>query len=206
MLEEVESYVYDKYIKGMVVEDNGVKKIFKEDLEKLNLSPHEENFIMYLIRKQKIEVTEEKITRADRSPYVRDNNYGDIQGYGLQKVDEPVMSKIEYSPANEKSFEDYSELDEYLETRFIPTYVLLKQRKNANGEIEHFPSIRLHHIMALRLSEAELEHVMNYLKEKNIRVGGKDSTLDGEFENYDYVTTYKERALPLSVPSDVNMQ
>ena len=206
MLEEVESYVYDKYIKGMIVEDNGVKKIFKEDLEKLNLSPHEENFIMYLIRKQKIEVTEEKITRADRSPYVRDNNYGDIQGYGLQKMDEPVMSKIEYSPANEKSFEDYSELDEYLETRFIPTYVLLKQRKNANGEIEHFPSIRLHHIMALKLSEAELEHVMNYLKEKNIRVGGKDSTLDGEFENYDYVTTYKERALPLSVPSDVNMQ
>ena len=33
MLEEVELYVYDKYIKGMVVEDNGVKKIPKEELE-----------------------------------------------------------------------------------------------------------------------------------------------------------------------------
>lgn len=206
MLEEVELYVYDKYIKGMIVEDNGVKKIPKEELEKLKLSPHEKNFIMYIINKQKIKVTEEKITRADRSPYVRDNNYGYIQTYDLQKMDEPVMSKIEHTPTNEKVFEDYNELDEYLETRFIPTYVLLKQRKNANGEIEHFPSIRLQHIMALKLSEAELEHVMNYLKEKNIRVGGKGATLDKEFENYDYVTTYKESALPLSVPSNVTLQ
>lgn len=206
MLEEIELYVYDKYIKGIVVEDNGVKKIPKEELEKLKLSPHEKNFIIYIINKQKIKVTEEKITRSDRSPYVRDNNYGDIQAHDLQKMDEPVMSKIEYTPANEKAFEDYSELDEYLETRFIPTYVLLKQRKNANGEIEHFPSIRLHHIMALKLSEAELEHVMNYLKEKNIRVGGKGATLDKEFDNYDYVTTYKESALPLSVPSNVTLQ
>lgn len=121
-------------------------------------------------------------------------------------MDEPVMSKIEHTPTNEKAFEDYNELDEYLETRFIPTYVLLKQRKNANGEIEHFPSIRLQHIMALKLSEAELEHVMNYLKEKNIRVGGKGATLDKEFENYDYVITYKESALPLSVPSNVTLQ
>lgn len=206
MLEEVESYVYDKYIKGMVVEENGRKKISKEELEKLKLSPHEKNFIMYIINKKKIKVTEEKITKVDRSPYVRDNNYGNIQANELQKMDEPVMSKIEYSSTNGKVFEDYKELDEYLETRFIPTYVLLKQRKNSNGEIEQFPSIRLHHIMALKLSEAELEHVMSYLKEKNIHVGGKGATLDGEFENYDYVTTYKESALPLSVSTNVTLQ
>jgi len=206
MLEEVELYVYDKYIKGMVVDENGVKKISREELDKLKLSPHEKNFIMYIINKQKIKVTGEKITRTDRSPCVRDNNYGDIQAHDLQKMDEPVTSKIQYSPTNEKVFEDYKGLDEYLETRFIPTYVLLKQRKNANGKIDHFPSIRLHHIMALKLSEAELEHVMNYLKEKNIRVGGKGATLDGEFNNYDYVTTYKESALPLSVPSNVTLE
>lgn len=148
----------------------------------------------------------EKITRADRSPYVRDNNYGDIQANEMQKLDEPVMAKIDYSETNEKIYEDYKDLDEYLETRFIPTYVLLKQRKNEYGEIEYFPSIRLHHIMALRLSEVELEHVMNYLKEKNIRVGGTDVTLDSEFDNYDYVTTYKKSALPLSVPADVTLQ
>ncbi len=206
MLEEIELYVYDKFIKNIVVEENGIKKISKEDLEKLKLSPHEKNFIMYIINKQKIKVTQEKITRADRSPYVRDNNYGDIQAHDLQKMDEPVMSKIKFSPTNEKVFENYSELDKYLETRFIPTYVLLKQRKNQNGEIEHFLSIRLHHITALRLSEAEFEHAMNYLKEKNIRVGGKDSTLDGEFDNYDYVSTYKASALPLSVPADITLK
>lgn len=148
----------------------------------------------------------EKITRTDRSPYVRDNNYGDIQANEMQKLDEPVMAKIDYSETNDKIYEDYQKLDEYLETRFIPTYVLLKQRKNNYGEIEYFPSIRLHHIMALRLSEAELEHVMNYLKEKNIRVGGRGVTLDSEFDNYDYVNTYKDSALPLSVPSNVTLQ
>lgn len=206
MLEEVELYVYEKYIKGMVFEDNGKKKISKEELDELKLSPHEKNFIMYIINKQKIKVTEEKITRVDRSPYVRDNNYGDIKSNELQTKDEPVMAKVEYSEANDKIYEDYKELDEYLETRFIPNYVLLKRKKNDNGEVENFPSIRLHHIMALRLSEAELEHVMNYLKERNIRVGGKGATLDKEFENYDYVTTYKESALPLSVPANVTIK
>lgn len=64
MLEEVESYVYDKYIKEMVVEENGVKKISKEYLEKLQLSLQEKNFIMYIINKQKIKVTSDKITRT----------------------------------------------------------------------------------------------------------------------------------------------
>lgn len=206
MLEEVELYVYDKYIKGMVVEENGVKKVAIEDLDELKLSPNEKSFVMHIISKRGINITEEKIKRENRSPYVRDNNYGDIQAHDLQKIDEPIMSKIEYTPANEKLFEDYSELDEYLETRFIPTYVLLKQRNKENGEIEHFLSIRLHHIMALKLSEAELEHVMNYLKEKNIRIGGKGATLDKEFDNYDYVTTYKESALPLSVSSNITLE
>ena len=206
MLEEIELHVYEKFIKKIVVEIDGVEKISREDLDKLELTPHEKNFIMYIINKRKIKIIDKKITQADRSPFVRDNNYGDIKGNDLQGLDEQVMSKIEYSPANDKVFEDYKELDEYLEKRFIPAYVLLKKRKNSEGELERFPSIRLHHIMALKLSEAELEHVMNYLKEKNIRVGGKGATLDGEFENYDYVTTYKESALPLSVSSSVTLQ
>ena len=166
MLEEVELYVYEKYIKKLVIEEDGKKRIPVEEFEQLKLSAHEKNFIMYILNKQKIKVKGDKITREDRSPFVRDNNYGDIQTNELQKMDEPVMSQIEYSPANEKVYEEYQELDEYLETRFIPTYVVLKQKKNTAGEIEYFPSIRLQHIMALKLSEAELEHVMNYLNEK----------------------------------------
>lgn len=206
MLEEVEVYVYDRYIKKMVIEEDGVKKIFKEELDKLNLSLQEKNFIVYIINKNNIKLCNEKIKKEDRSSYVRDNDYGDIKGHGLEKLDEPVMSKIEYSSSNDKVYEDYSELDEYLETRFIPTYISLKKRKNAEGELEYFTSIGLYHIVALKLSEAEFEHVMNYLKERNIRVGGKDSTLDGEFKNYDYKTTYKEKALPLSVPTSITLQ
>lgn len=206
MLNEIELYVYENYIKNIIIEEKGVKKILEEEIEKLKLSAHEKEFVMHIINRQNIEVIKEKITKDQRSPYVRDNNYGDIKTNGLQKIDEPVTSKIDYSEANEKIFENYDELDEYLEKRFIPTYVILKKGKKIDGETERFPSIRLHHIMALKLSEAELEHVMDYLKKKNIRVGGKGSTLDGFFENYDYVTTYKESALPLSIPADETLQ
>ena len=54
------------------------------------------------VNKKKIKVTDEQITRADRSPYVRDNNYGEIKGNDLQRMDTPV-------------FGDYKQLDEYLE-------------------------------------------------------------------------------------------
>ena len=91
MLEEVDAYLYDKYIKGLVIEENGVKKISKEELDKLQLSPNERNLIIYIINKKKIELIEEKITKEDRSPYVRDNNYGEIQTFELQKNDEPNM-------------------------------------------------------------------------------------------------------------------
>ena len=60
--------------------------------------------------------------------------------------------------------------------------------------------------MALKLSEDELEHVMEYLNQHNIRVGGKGATLDGEFENYDYVTTYKESKLPLNLPPEETLK
>lgn len=206
MLKELESYAFDKYIKKIIKEEEGQKSIPKEEIEKLNLTPQEENFIISIIKKEKIQITEKKITKEDRSPYVRDNNYGDIQAYNLQKLDAPVMSEIEYSPSNDIKFENYEELDRYLETRFIPSYVLFKENPKNKGEFEKYPIIRLHHITALKLSEAEYAHVMGYLEQNNIRVRGRGSTLDGEFNNYDYVTTYKERALPLRVPNDVTLQ
>ena len=70
MLEKVESYVYDKYIKKFVVVENGVRKISKEKLESLKLSQPEKSFIMYIIEKKRIKLTDEKITNTNRSPYV----------------------------------------------------------------------------------------------------------------------------------------
>lgn len=206
MFEGIELYIYNKYIKNMIIEENGEKKISKNDLDKLILTSQEKNFIMYIINKHKIKIVNENITKIDRSQYVKDNNYGDIITHGMQQIDEQVMSNITYSPSGERTYEDYSKLDEYLETRFIPTYVTLKRRKKENRNFEYFLSISLHHIMALKLSEVEVEHVINYLKEKKINVSGKGSTLDGEFDSYYYVTTYKESALPLNISSDDTMK
>ncbi len=201
-----ETYVLETYINKIMFEENGVKKVLKSDLDKLLLTPQERNFTMYILNKLKIKTVASKITKNDRSPYVRDNNYGDISSNELEKIDEPVMSTINYSETTEKIHEDYTKLDEYLENRFIPTYVLMKKRKNASGKIEYYQSIRLYHITALRLSEAELKHVMEYLNSKNIRVGGRGSTFDSEFENYDFVSTYKSSELPKTVPPEVTLQ
>lgn len=206
MLEKLEEYIFEKCIKKLIYEENGEKKISREKLDKLNLTAEEGKLIMDAINKQKIKIVNEMITRKDRSPYISDNNYGYIEANNLQEVDKQVKSRIEYSKAGEKIFEDYKKLDKYLEKAFIPIYVKRKQRKNKDGEKEFYLSIKLSMILKLKLSEAEFEHVMNYLKEKNIKVSGKDAMLSGEFENYYCVNLPKSDKLPLSIPSDITLQ
>ena len=40
------------------------------------------------------------------------------------------------------------------------------------------------------------------IEEKDVRVGGMDSTLDSEFSNYDYITTYKSTPLPETLTAE----
>lgn len=206
MLESKEEYIFEKCIKKLMFEENGEKKISREKLDKLNLTEEERKFIMYVINKQQIKVVDEMITRKDRSSYIGDNNYGYIEANNLQEVDQQVKSKIEYSSSGERIFEDYKELDKYLEKTFIPSHVIRKQRKNKDGEKENYLSVKLSMILKLKLSEAEFEHVMNYLKERNIQVSGKDAMLSGEFDNYDCVNLPKPDKLPLSAPSNIILQ
>ena len=206
MLESKEEYIFEKCIKKLMFEENGEKKISREKLDKLNLTEEERKLIMYVINKQQIKVVEEMITRKDRSPYIGNNNYGYIEANNLQEVDQQVKSKIEYSSSGERIFEDYKKLDKYLEKTFIPSHVIRKQRKNKDGEKENYLSVKLSMILKLKLSEAEFEHVMNYLKERNIQVSGKDAMLSGEFDNYDCVNLPKPDKLPLSAPSNIILQ
>lgn len=206
MLENKEKYIFEKCIKKLIYEENGEKKISREKLDKLNLTEEERKFIMYVINKQQIKVVDEMITRKDRSSYIGDNNYGYIEANNLQEVDQQVKSKIEYSSSGERIFEDYKELDKYLENTFIPSYVIRKQRKNKDGEKENYLSVKLSMILKLKLSEAEFEHVMNYLKERNIQVSGKDAMLSGEFDNYDCVNLPRLDKLPPSIPSNITFQ
>jgi len=206
MYGDVEKKVYEEFIKPITFSDNGVIKIQKNDFDKIKLFPTERNFILHILNDKKIKVVGEHIKREERSKFVRDNNYGSIKTNELEKIDDPYFSNLEYSESNEKIYEDYSKLDEYLETRFIPAYTLVKKRVNKKGEEEFYQSISFNHISALRLNEDEFNHVMNYLKEKNIRVAGTASTIDGEFENYDYITNYKSSALPPSVNKSINLE
>ena len=75
------------------------------------------------------------------------------------------------------------ELERYLEEEFIPRYVELKKDKEDPEEM--FPHLQLHRIQKLNLSEEDFKEVMNYLSERGIHVSGRDTAIEGEFENYD---------------------
>ena len=206
MLEGLELYAYKEYVKPLIIEDNGEQILKEESLEKLQLTKQEKEFITYIINKLKIRIIPKEITQKDRSRLVGNTDYGDIEGHDLGALDKSKTGTVAYSPAGEKIFENYEDLDQFLEKKFIPTYIVLKSKKNANGEVVRFPSIRLNNITALKLSEDEFKHTINFLKEQNIRVGGKNSTLAGEFDNYDYMSTYKDGALPKSVSKDITTE
>ena len=168
-----EKKIYDKYIKEIVVEKNGIKKIFREDLEKLKVSQKEKYVIMFIIDKKKIKVIEKNNEREDKSSFARSNAI----------------------------FKDYKELDIYLKTEFIPNHVLLRQREDYTGKKEDFLLIELHHIMALKLSEAEIQYVINYLDKKGIYICDINDTVDYDVEKFDYVTIYKNSKLSLPISS-----
>ena len=61
---------------------------------------------------------------------------------------------------------------------------------------EPYPSVQLNKLVDLKLNEKEFEHAINYLSTLGIRVGGLSVDLDGEFDNYDYISTYYTAVLP----------
>lgn len=150
---------------------------------------------------------EEKITKDDRSPLVRDLDYGAITSIEENKNDVPVYSDIEYTKNNDKIREDYSRLDRMLEKDFIPKYIKIKKKMDKiTGDIEVFASIALFQIQRLKLSEDEIKYVIDFLGKRDIQVFGKNSTLDSEFENYTYMNNYKHSKLPDTVDWDVQLK
>ena len=128
---------------------------------------------MFIIDKKKIKVIEKNNEREDKSSFARSNAI----------------------------FKDYKELDIYLKTEFIPNHVLLRQREDYTGKKEDFLLIELHHIMALKLSEAEIQYVINYLDKKGIYICDINDTVDYDVEKFDYVTIYKNSKLSLPISS-----
>lgn len=117
------------------------------------------------------------------------------------RQDQPLMSTIEYGTNGEIIRADYTKLDKFLDEYFIPKYCVLNKVKNSQTrEITICSSIYAYRIQALvkngKISEQEVNHIMEYLEEKNIRVSSIAYSYDEDFSNFVNSSTYKNSALP----------
>ena len=117
MLNEKELQIFDKYLKGIIYEENGNKKVFKENLDKLKIFHSDKNLILNIMKKLKIRIVDKKVIKLKKDSSVKNNNYGMVEANGLQEFDKAVIAKIDYSAAGEKIYEDYTALDDYLENK-----------------------------------------------------------------------------------------
>ena len=191
---KVEEYIYNQIILPLVKDG----KVTEQDLDSQGFSFEEKKLVLYIMGKRNVPYEEEKIKKEDRSKLVRDHDYGEVQANGLVERDEPVIQdNLDEEEDLILGKGDHSDLERFLDEVFIPQHVTMKKRKiKGTDQYEVFPSIQLNKIVGLRLSELEEKQAINYLKEQGIRVRGVNSTLDGEFENYDYIRTYKSAVLP----------
>lgn len=133
------------------------------------------------------------ITAKDRTRIVKDFNFEDVVSNGCEEFDLPKMSIIEYKNG-EKIYEDYSELDLYLEDHFIPSFIKKINKKNDfTNEYESYLTIPLNRIVDLKLNHDEFEHVCNYLKNEGIIIRGRVSILDDNISNYECISSFKYR-------------
>lgn len=203
-MEELEKYVLDNYINKLAKMKDGKKVIIKSHLSNLKLNSNEMAFVRQLLDKYDISLIDEEIKKSDRSSLVRDFEYGEVSGLEIKKNDKPLLANLEYDEDDNLVYEYWDELEYFLENEFIPKNVQIKKKwdKDINDYI-FYQSIQLNKIVKLKLSEQEVEYVMEYLEDKGIRVAGKSSSLVGEFDNYDYVNTYYGNDLPDVLPTEV---
>ena len=194
----LEKYVMENILNPIIHSDKEGEYILEEDYDKLTLSYNERKFIDDTMKKYNITLRKEMIIRKERPSTVKDYEYGKLEASGNIARDVPVKADIEYNEYDNLIFEDYDKLDEFLEKTFIPEHVTLKKKVGSHDD-KLYPFVQLGSIVKLRLSELENKHVLEYLKENGITVRGKDSSIDGEFENYDYYQTYKSSILPKAI-------
>lgn len=188
----LEQHIYNKYIKGILkINIKNEKYVEEEDLIKLQLTDDEKQYLRKVLFDYDIEIRQKPITKKDRSPLVRDNNYGDVKYTEYDKNDKPVYAVLEYDREGNLIYSDYSKLDS-----FISDYIKNNYRVKKLDEDNYEVSIQLNKILKLRLCDKELEHVFEYLSERNIKVRGYSPNFDSEFLNYTYVRTFSNIPFP----------
>ena len=148
----------------------------------------------------------DKIEKEDRSPLVRDHDYGRIKSADIEKTDIPVYATIEYDKNGQIICEDYSKLEEVLNKVIANNVKDTNIRNPITNQKEVAKTIQGNVLTKLKLSEKEMEYAIIYISEQNILVRGTDSSLDGELENYQYTSTYKSTPLPEPLSNEQNKE
>ena len=139
----------------------------------------------------------ETITEKNRLRTVRDNDYGRIETSSSTTRDSSKYSVIEYDELGNVIFEDYSKLIELIENEIIPNNIKDTHiRDPKTNEKIVAKTIQGNVITKYRVSEKEQKYIIEYLASKGILVRGTDSSIDSEFEGYQYISTYKNINLP----------
>ena len=166
--------------KNIIVEDETGQCVYYEDIDSLDLGVEEEAILLSELKNSGVEIREKR-------GIVRNFNYGEF-------VNSPVprIANIIYDENGEIVFEDYSELDKYLEKKFVPSALCSDLKKDDIGNvIDCVFYIPLNKILIKKFCDTEFKYIMNYLKDKDIFVRGTDSFLNGEFDNYQYCVSQK---------------
>lgn len=193
----LENYVFENIINKIIKTDSyGNKYIIVDDLKQFNLNKNETALVIGVLDAHHIKKYE--TTVKDRSTLVRDYNYGVSETFKIHDIEQPKMSDLDYANGD-LIYENFDDLDEYLEKEFILENVHMVKVKSKNGE--PYPSIQLNKLVALKLNDIEMKHALEFLKEREIVVRGKSQDLE-DFENYDYVTNYHTKFLPQSMSWD----
>lgn len=133
---------------------------------------------------------------------VKNYVYGEKEATNSRKNEKQRMAKLEYSENGDLISSDFTSLDEYIKNTFIPDHIMYEERKNQKDlEKDLFAYVRLTDLLRLNLSEAEVEHVMNYLSDLNIYVNGQSIVFANEFDNYNYKSNYNMK-LPKSLSKE----
>ena len=160
----LEKYVLESVLRPIINNDQEGEYILEEDYDKLTLSYNERKFIDDTMKKYNIALRKEMITRKERPSTVKEYEYVKLESSGNIDRDTPVKSDIEYNEYGTLIFENYDELDRFLEQEFIPNKVTLKKKVGSHdGKL--YPFIQLSSIVKLRLSEPENKHILEYLQE-----------------------------------------
>ena len=148
----------------------------------------------------------EVIKKEDRSPLVRDHDYGRIESINANSRDIPVYAQIEYNSNGNLIFEDYTKLNEVLDEVIKKNIKDTHIKNPITNQSQIAKTIQGNVLTKLKLSEKEMEHAILYLSEKNILVRGVDSSLDSEFDGYQYIRTYKSEPLPPGLTNEQNIE